>query len=252
MGALDGKRILITRPLDGAEEMAKYIKEKGGEPVLLPAIELRRIRNFKIEKAIKNIKKYDWLIFTSANAVEIFFEILSEKRMDVRELFGIKIGVIGEKTAESLTKRGIFPDLIPKKFVAESIIEEFRKIDVKGKRFLIPRAEVAREILPEELKNMGANVEVLPTYRTVKPKGLRKRILKELMRGVDMVVFTSSSTVKNFMEIKEVRKILKVPIAVIGPITAETLMKYGFKPSVIPNKYTAESLVKEIAKFFRG
>jgi uroporphyrinogen III methyltransferase/synthase len=251
MGALEGKRILITRPPDGAGEMAEYIKKEGGEPVIIPAIELKRIRSPEIEKTIKNLKKYDWLIFTSANAVEFFFEILLENKIDLRRLSHLKIGVIGEKTAESLQKKGIFPDLLPERFVAESIVEEFKKIQIKGKKILIPRAEVAREVLPEQLKNMGAKVHVLPIYRTVKPRGLQKRIYEELKKGVDMVVFTSSSTVKNFMEIKGIKKFLNIPFAVIGPVTAETLTKYGFKPSVMPEKYTAKSLVKEISKFFR-
>jgi uroporphyrinogen III methyltransferase/synthase len=251
MKPLEGKRILITRPIDGAGEMADYIKKEGGEPVIIPTIELIRIRSPEIEKTIKNLKKYDWLIFTSANGVDFFFEILLENKIDLRKLSHLKIGVIGEKTAESLEKRGIFPDLLPKRFVAESIVEEFKKIQIKGKKVLIPRAEVAREVLPEQLKNMGANVHVLPIYRTVKPGGLKKKIYEELKKGVDMVVFTSSSTVKNFMEVKGIKRFLNLPVAVIGPVTAETLMRYGLKPSVMPKKYTAKSLVKEIAKFFR-
>jgi len=250
MGSLKGKRILITRPIDGAEEMANYIKREGGEPVIIPTIELKRIRSPEIEKTIKNLKKYDWLIFTSANGVDLFFEILLEKKIDLRKLSHLKIGVIGEKTAESLKKKGIFPDLLPKKFVAESIVEEFKKIQIKGKKILLPRAEVAREVLPEQLKSMGAKVHILPIYRTVKPRGLKKKIHGELKKGVDMVVFTSSSTVKNFMEIRGIKKFLNLPVAVIGPVTAETLMKYGLKPTVMPKKYTTKSLVKEITKFF--
>jgi len=251
MGALEGKRILITRPLHGVKEMAEYIKKEGGEPVIIPTIELKRIRSPEIEKTIKNLKKYDWLIFTSANGVDFFFEILLKNKIDLRNLSHLKIGVIGEKTAESLEKRGIFPDLMPERFVAESIVEEFKKIQIKGKRVLLPRAEVAREVLPEQLKIMGARVHILPIYRTVKPRGLKKKIFEELKKGVDVIVFTSSSTVKNFMEIRGIKKFLHLPIAVIGPVTAETLMQYGFKPSIMPKKYTAKSLVREIAKFFK-
>ncbi len=247
---IKGKRILITRPLDGAEEMADYIRKEGGDPVVVPAIELKRIRSPEIEETIKNLKKYDWLIFTSANAVDFFFEILLEKRIDIRNLAHLKIGVIGEKTYKSLNKRGIFPDVLPKKYVAESLVEELRKIKMKGKNVLIPRAEVAREVLPEELKNMGAEVHLLPIYRTVKPRGFEKRVYEEMKKGIDMVVFTSPSTVKNFMSIKGIKKILKVPLAVIGPITREALSDYGLEPSIMPRKYTAESLVKEISKFF--
>lgn len=248
---LNGKRILITRPPEGSEEMASLIRKEGGEPVVIPAVELRRIVSEKLKRAIGELEGFDWLIFTSANAVGFFFEILREMKFDIRTLKHLKIAVIGKKTAESLEKMCIFPDVVPDEFVAESLVEEFRRIDLRDKKIFIPRAKDAREVLPEELKKMGASVLVVPIYRAVKPKGLKERIKEEMKKGVDMVVFTSSSGVKNFFS-QISAKDFRVPIAVIGPVTAKTVEAYGFTPSVMPSRYTVEDLVEEIKKFFAG
>lgn len=242
-------RILITREREQACEMAKLVRMKGWEPIIVPAIEFKPLWTKETGRILKRIGTFDWLIFTSANGVKFFKEAMLRAGVDWRSFKG-KVCAIGEGTASSLKESGIIPDILPESYVAEGIIEIFKKKRIRGKKILIPRAEVAREILPESLKEMGAIVKVLPVYRTVPPRNLRKNLIEKI-KDVDLVTFTSSSTVKNVMKYPEIREAMKhLPVAVIGPVTAQELRKHGIEPLLVPKKFTVSSLINEIEKRF--
>jgi uroporphyrinogen III methyltransferase/synthase len=198
---------------------------------------------------------YDWMIFTSANGVQFFFQRLKEKGKTRRSLSGIKICAIGPATAKQLKKEGIRVDFIPKKFIAEAILHGFKKMGVEGKRILLARAKEARDVLPIGLRKMGTEVDVVEVYRTIKPKGGGMR-LKRLLekKEVDAITFTSSSTVSHFLDLlkKEALKdLLKgVAIACIGPITARTIREAGLKVHIQPEEYTIPDLTRAIAEYF--
>jgi uroporphyrinogen III methyltransferase/synthase len=203
------------------------------------------------------LERYQWLLFTSVNGVRYFFSRLKDLGFDVRELKGVKIGAIGPKTAEAIQKKGFNPDLVPHEYRAEAVVEAFKQRDVKGARILLPRASRAREILPLELAKMGASVDEVPAYQTVKPERDKGVIKGMLEKGeIDMVSFTSSSTVTNFVEMfREERQHLKewmahVAVACIGPITARTAEKEGLSVSLIPEEYTIEALTRAIVDYF--
>ena len=197
-------------------------------------------------------------MFTSVNGVKYFLQRLHFKGKDIRDLKGIKIGTIGPKTAEQWHNLGIKPDLIPDEYRAEAVVEAFKKWDTKGVRILIPRAEKAREILPDQLRNMGARVDLVDAYKTISPQGNTAEIRDMLEKGIiDMVTFTSSSTVANFVNMfdsREQRSVSEwmtgVKVACIGPITADTAREKGFSVDIMPTDYTIEALTLAITDFF--
>jgi uroporphyrinogen III methyltransferase/synthase len=196
----------------------------------------------------------DWIIFTSANGVRYFFRRFLERDLDVRDLKGIKICAIGTKTAEAVRKFGIRVDLVPEEFRAEGLIESFKGLsgagDLKGMRFLLPRAEKAREVFPEAVGRMGGEIDVPVAYRAVMPERRPKRLKQFLRQGrVTVATFTSGATFRNFMEIMgaEADELLKgVAIAAIGPVTKKTIEKFGHGVDIMPPEATIEAMVEEI------
>jgi uroporphyrinogen III methyltransferase / synthase len=251
---LFGKKVIVTRTRIQASVLVKLLEEEGAEAIEFPTIEIVPPESWdEMDRAIENLDTYSWVIFTSVNGVQIFFERLKGKKKNIMELKGIRIATIGEQTGRAVENLGLSVDVIPYEFRAEGIIENFREIDIKGKRILIPRAKEAREILPLELQRMGAEVHVVTAYETKKPNAKKVGEVKEMLRcgEIDVVTFASSSTVRNFLSIFEDEKLLlKSTIACIGPITAEPLREIGIEPQIIPKKYTIEELVKEIVNYF--
>jgi uroporphyrinogen III methyltransferase/synthase len=253
---LIGKRILITRARDQSAEFSKRLRTLGAEVIEFPTIEiLPPIRWEKLDQAIDQLKSYDWIIFTSANGVNFFGERLKEKGKDHRLLSSLKVCAIGPATAYQLKEKGILVDYTPKEFIAEAILKGFEMMAIKGKRILLVRAKVARDILPKGLGKMGAEVDVVEAYRTVKPKGSSKR-LKQLLidGGIDAITFTSSSTVNHFAQLlkkEDLKKLLKgIAIACIGPITARTAKGWGMRVQIQPKQYTIPALTQAIAEYF--
>ena len=253
---LAGKKILITRAREQSREFTTRLKKLGAEVIEFPTIEIVPPSSWKgMDRAISQLKFYDWVIFTSANGVNFFYQRLKERGKNRRSLSGLKICAIGPATAEQLKKKGARVDYIPKEFVAESILRGFKRMGIEGKQILLARAKKARDVLPEGLKKIGATVDVVEVYRTVKPKrgGMRlKRLLEK--KEVDVTTFTSSSTVSHFIDLlgKEVLKnLLKgVAIACIGPITARTVREAGLKVHIQPKEYTIPALTRAIAEYF--
>ncbi|MFP6637924.1 MAG: uroporphyrinogen-III C-methyltransferase [Nitrospinaceae bacterium] len=252
---LFGKTIVVTRKGDQANSMIDRLHELGAEPFFFPVIETIAPDDWTpLDNALKTLSKYDGLIFTSANGVRFFAERLKAVEQDIRELKGVRIFTIGPKTAEAVRDLGIRVDVVPENFVAESLIASMENI--KGQRFLIPRATVAREILPEQLRKMGAIVDVAPTYQTVLPSQPVDALEKRLKEGsIDVITFTSSSTVTNFLTLigkKLLPEVKKVTIACIGPITAKTAREAGLNVKIMPEQYTVSSLMDAIENYPLG
>ena len=255
---LFGKRIVVTRAREQASVFLKKLAGLGAECIEFPTIKVIPPGTWDmLDKSINAINSYDWLLFTSVNGVKYFFDRLNILGKDVRDLNGLKIGAIGPKTAGELQRFGIKPELMPDEYRAEAVVASFKKYGVKGAKILVPRAAVAREILPDELKKIGAEVDVVPAYQTLMPdhdSGLIREMLEQ--GAIDMVTFTSSSTVDNFVEVLkteglDLQKYMEnVVIACIGPITADTARKNGLNADVVPSDYTIEGLTGEIVNYF--
>jgi len=251
---LFGKGVVITRPEKQADDLARLLLKEGAHPISFPTIKIVPPSSWrKLDAAIKKLEDYHWLIFTSANGVAYFFERLSAKGKDIRDLKGVKICCIGPATAKQVQDRGIRVDLVPKEFISEGILRSFSRINLKGKKILIARAAKARDVLPEGLKKLGAQVDVVSAYQTV-GAGKKKKDLEKLFEDhrVDVVTFTSSSTVNHFVEImgRDFKLPKGVKIACIGPVTAAAAKKAGFSVDIHQEAYTMEGLVDALKRFF--
>jgi uroporphyrinogen III methyltransferase/synthase len=239
---LQGLKIVVTRPRDQAAEMIARLEKLGAEAVSIPAIRIRPLRpNPELDRAIAKLDKYRYLVFTSRNGVEIFFEELKQKGLDRRALRHLKVACIGPATAQALKGQGVKCGIQPRSFVAEALLEAFPR-DLKGKRVLMPRAKEAREVLPAGLRGRGAKVDVIPVYESVP-----MRPAPRVPRDTDIVIFTSGSTVINFMGKAKIPK--RTKIACIGPITKAEVEKRGRKADIVAEKFTAQGLVNAIKKY---
>jgi len=261
---LFSKRVVVTRTREQASELVNLLENYGAECLEYPTISLEPVASYDVlDRALAEIDTYHWLLFASINAVEYFFKRLFELGKDVRDLKGPKIAAVGRVTAEALASRGIRADLLPEEFTGDGLAETLIKTGVQGLRILIPRALKAREILPESLESGGADVTVAPVYQNVLPasssgeklKGDLCQVLQE--KSVDMVTFTSSSTVKNFVTLLDIRSpdemqeiMSGVAVATIGPITAKTAEQFGLHVDVQPAEYTIPDLVDSIVEYF--
>ncbi len=251
---LFGKKIIVTRARAQASAFLNRLEELGASTVEFPTIETVDPESWdSFDKAVDNAGSYDWMIFTSVNGVSQMLKRLKETRRDIRELAGPKICAIGKKTAETLETLGIKVSLVPDEFRAEGILKSIG--DVDGLKIVIPRAEEAREILPKVLAEKGAKVDVVTTYRTIRPSGLKEDLLKMIRDGeIDMVTFTSSSTVSNFVSMFEKSEFAeikgKIKVASIGPITTETAKKFGFIIDAEPEEFTIDGLLESIVEFY--
>ena len=255
---LFGKKIVVTRAREQASDFLAGLRELGANCIEFPTIEIIPPDDWApLDKSIEEIGEYSWLLFTSVNGVKYFFNRLYGMGKDARALKDIKVSAIGPKTAEAVKEYGIIPDLVPSEYRAEAVVEAFRGKKTEGMKILLPRASKAREILPEELKKMGAQIDVVDAYRTIMPNKKAETVIKMLEAGeIDMITFTSSSTVINFMGIfgdraDQVKTWLKdVDIASIGPITSETARKLGLNITIEPADYTIEALKDIILKHY--
>ena len=253
---LKGKHILITRPSEQAKDFIEALEDQGAAPISFPTIRIISPRGWsKVDKAIENLSTYDVLIFTSVNGVKKFFQRLKEKRKNIGSLKKLKMVAIGPKTAAAIKRHHLRVDIVPQKFQAESVFESLEKEGIMGKRFLLPRAEKARDVLPKEITRQGGHIDVVTVYRTGHGEGNIQEI-KELFRKkiIDVVTFTSPSTVKNFVELLAEKNISKMingsVVASIGPITSDTAASLGIRTDIMPDNYTISGLVKEISEYF--
>jgi uroporphyrinogen III methyltransferase/synthase len=256
---LFGKRVLMTRATDQVAEMAGLLAAQGAEPVEAPAIRIVPVDDWTpVDRAIEAVKTYDWIIFTSVNGVVRFMARHEERGQDARAFAGRRICCIGPRTAEELARYGLRADVIPSEYQAEGVVAALAVDDLKAARILIPRAEVAREMLPDELRALGAHVDVVPVYKTVVPNEAIEGWRRQLTDGqIHVATFTSSSTVMNFVELLggagEARRLVQpVAVACIGPITARTAEDYGLTVAIMPTENTVPALVEAIVQYYGG
>jgi uroporphyrinogen III methyltransferase/synthase len=254
---LAGKRILITRAREQASSFAAVLEAAGAEVVEFPTITFTAPESWApLDAAIGRLREYRWVIFTSANGVRFFWQRLQAAGRDIRDLAGITVCAIGPATAAALHSLGIRADIVPTEFKAEALVEAIGTDDLRGSRVLLARAAESREVIPEELTRRGALVDVVPAYRTVKDAPDTEGLRTMLRDGkIHAVTFTSSSTVKHFLDLvgEEAGELLKsVVVASIGPITAETAARHGIVSHVVPENYTIPALADALVKHFQS
>ena len=246
---LFGKKIVVTRDRRQAEDLAGPLGELGAEAILLPAIEVREAEDPEpLDQAISRLRTFDWLIFTSVNGVRYFMEHLDRSTRDLRALSSVKICAIGPATKAAVEALHLKVDLMPQEYVAESLVAAFTEEHLNGRRILLPRAAVARDVVPKELMRRGASVDVVEAYRTVAPAGLAEHAAEVFARKPDWVTFGSSSAVKNLIEAAGPAALKNTRIACIGPVTAATVRENGLEVDAEANPYTIEGLIAALVK----
>ncbi len=255
---LAGKRVLVTRPRAQASKLCDKLAALGAQPILFPTIEIAPLQDFSaLDRAIRELDTYQWLILTSVNGVSAFWDRLACAGRDASALAGIQVAAIGPATAQALAARGVQARFVPEEYVAEAILDGIG--DVRGQRILLPRADIAREALAVELARRGAQVDEIAAYRTL-PAQPDPEGLASLERGVDAITFTSSSTVRNFVALlgSDAWARYTVPggqdrpvIACIGPITAQTARELGLPVDVMASEYTMDGLIAALVKAFQ-
>ena len=251
-------KVLITRPRAQAESFGEALKMAGFEPIYFPVIEIRAVENnAELDSAIKNLAKYDWVVFTSVNAVDIVFDVVARraffptKQSPIYSDIAPKVAAIGPKTAEALRKRNIEPDFVPEEYVAETILPGLG--DLRGKCVLLPRAEIARKELPEAIVKAGGIAHDIVVYQTL-PAEVDMDGLAALKSGVDVITFTSASTVENFVAMMRQNELdpLNLPnnplFACIGPITEQAARDEGLVNLVVAKEYTTDGLIEAITE----
>ncbi len=249
--SLAGVRVLVGRARHQAGALSRELRKLGATVLEIPFIEIRKPRSFRpLDSALKNLAEYDWLILTSVNGVEAMWERLAKLRLQKTNLKHLRIAAIGPATKKAIEKRGVKVDVVPKEYVAESVVRSLRR-RVKGKRVLLVRAKVARDVIPKELRRAGAHVDVVEAYETVVPKSSSVRLRKALKnpeRRPHVVTFTSSSTARNFIALLGAAhsSLNGMRLASIGPVTSSTLRDVGLRADIAAKEFTIPGLVKAI------
>ncbi len=251
---LHGHRVLITRARHQVNPFRRELVDLGAAVIEIPTLEIRPMpTDERVRAAIKGLDRTALVIFASANAVDIFFQMLLGTGADARALHTSKLCAIGQETAESLERHGLRPELVTSEYTAEGLDKALEGWEMKGMRVLVPRAEVARDALPSLLANRGAEVEILPVYRSVCPPDAGPALLRLFdAEGVDVITFTSSSTVYNFVKAFPEDRLPAIlgdaEVACMGPVTADTARKLGLSVSIVAREYTTHGLVQAIAE----
>jgi uroporphyrinogen-III synthase len=256
---LEGVRVLVGRARHQAGALSSELRKLGAQVLEIPFIEIRSPRSFApLDAALKNFNDYDWLILTSANGVEAMWKRMAKLRFRKTKLANLRIAAIGPATKKAIERRGAKVNVVPKEYVAESVVRSLRR-RVKGKNVLLVRAKVARDVIPRELRRVGARVDVVEAYETVVPESSRARLRAALAnprRRPHVVTFTSSSTVRNFVELLGSRNRSRIPkgilTASIGPITSSTLREFGLLVDIAAKDFTIPGLVSAIQRALAG
>lgn len=252
---LFGRRIVVTRPRLQAGGFVEQLEQQGAAVVQLPTIETVPLASSQgLDAALDALSSYDWAIFTSVNGVRYVFERFAHRRHDIRRLAGVRLAAIGPQTAHALEARHLRVEAMPAEYRAEALLPALG--NVAGQRILLPRAAEAREVLPTELRAAGAKVDEIAVYKTVRPPTQTEELRRLLhTRQVDLITFTSSSTVHNFMAAfadRDIPTLLgRTTLGCIGPITAATLRGYGLRVRVQPQQYTIAAFSQAIVDYFQ-
>jgi len=264
-GPLSGVRVLVGRARHQASALSSGLRHLGAEVLEIPFIEIRKPRSYKaLDAALKHLPEYDWLVLTSVNGVDALWERLRKLRIGGKPMRHMKIAAIGPATRQAIVQHGVKVNVVPKEYVAESVVTSLRR-KIKGKRVLLARAKVARDVIPRELRRLGAQVDVVEAYETVVPQSSRQRLRAALaspQRRPDWITFTSSSTVRNFVALLDESRgrvgrvhastgpkghLKGVRLASIGPVTSSTLRELGLPVDVEAAEYTIPGLIKAIS-----
>lgn len=253
--------MLVGRARHQASVLSSGLRELGAEVLEIPFIEIRKPRSYQtLDAALKHLSEYDWLILTSVNGVDALWARLRKLHLTGKPMHHLKIAAIGPATRQAIEQHGVKVSVVPKEYVAESVVASLRR-KVKGKRVLLARAKVARDVIPRELRRLGARVDVVEAYETVVPQASRQRLRMALAsqnRRPDWITFTSSSTVRNFVALlgQSRGRIARdhtgdedkrVRLASIGPVTSSTLRELGLPVDVEAEEYTIPGLIKAIS-----
>lgn len=259
---LSGIRVLVGRARHQAGALSVSLRKLGATVIEIPFIEIRPPRSYKpLDSALRNLQSYDWLILTSVNGVDALWNRMKKKRVTKRHLRDLKIAAIGPATRKAIEAHGLQVDVVPQEYVAESVVKSLRR-RIGGKRVLLARAKVARDVIPRQLRMLGAEVDVVEAYETVIPRSSRMRlreVLRDEKRRPQVITFTSSSTVRNFMQLlgkntwrgpalRDSRRGPRPRFASIGPVTSATLRELGLKVDVEARKYTIPGLIQAIVR----
>jgi len=254
MPGLEGKKIVITRPAERAQDSVEMVKSYGAIPILTPTIELKDSKPDEMLKLCDIINELEWLVFTSPRAIESFF-----KYCNIKDVPNLKVATIGPKTGEALEKFGVKIDLMPEEYTAEGLLEAFENIEVKDKKIGLPRTMVARYTLPHGLQKRGAEVILADAYRSEMPDDKSKiyELIDDILnRKVDIIMFTSPLTVKNLIKVAkendndnmiDVLRSGEVLVAAIGPITKKVLDAYKIDP-IMPKEYTFKNMLDKLVE----
>jgi uroporphyrinogen-III synthase len=258
---LAGLRIVVGRARHQASALSSGLRELGAEVSEIPFIEIRKPRSYQpLDTALKNLQDYDWLILTSVNGAAALWKRLRKLRLTKRQFKHLKVAAIGPATKQAIEKRGIKVNVVPEQYVAESVVESLRD-QVAGKRVLLARARVARDVIPRELGKLGAEVDVVEAYESVIPRSSLtslRAILEDSKRRPDVITFTSSSMVRNFVNLRaknvwrgrprprKASPLDGIRLASIGPVTSSTLRELGLPVHIEAKEYTIPGLIKAI------
>lgn len=248
-----GRRVLVTRTRNQASALSRHLSELGAVPVEIPTIEIRPPEDFsRIDSALACAAGFDWIVFTSANAVNSVHSRLKAAGLDARALHGVRISSIGPATARAVERIGILSDLVPETATSKGLAEALSSQIGKGARVLLPRADIATRELPEMLEDLGASVTEVTAYRTAIPDESRKRAEEAIRAGVDVATFTSSSTVRNLLRLLDggPESLSGVKVACIGPTTASTAGRLGLKVDIVPKSPTVYGLAYALVQYF--
>lgn len=252
---LSGMRILVTRPIEQAQTLSEKLRGLGATTIELSTIQIVPAANsVALDRAVRIVGEYDWVIFTSVHGVRLFMERMVELKIPAEILRKIRVAAIGPATAAALECAGKRPDYMPDDYLSEKIVEGLG--DVKGRRILLPRADIASKKLPLLLRERGALVDEVVAYRTVRPTELTaERVRSILADGVDLVTFTSPSTVRNMAQVLGVQQLGRllenVKVACIGPVTVQEAKEFGMDVSIVAHVHTIDALVEAIVNEVR-
>jgi uroporphyrinogen-III synthase len=256
---LNGVRVLVGRARHQASALSLGLRDLGAEVFDIPFIEIRKPRSYgRLDTALQNLSDYDWLILTSVNGVDALWRRLRQLRLNGRRLTHLRVAAIGPATRQAIEKHGLKVNVVPKEYVAESVVAGLQR-KVKGKRVLLARAKVARDVIPRKLSKLGARVDVVEAYETVVPQSSRRRLraaMSSPKTRPDIITFTSSSTARNFVALlgkgrgrgrpRHTKQLEGVLLASIGPVTSSTLRDLGLRVDIEARKYTITGLIDAI------
>ncbi|WP_137788736.1 uroporphyrinogen-III synthase [Bacillus sp. E(2018)] len=242
LGPLAGKRILVTRPKEQAEPLISLIQENGGLPLSFPIVSIKAVKNDGL--LIKNLSSYQWIIFTSKNGVDYFFQLISDCNLTLGH---VKFAAVGEKTAESLRTRGITSILVPEHFHAESLVKTLKKHVLSHEKILFPKGNLAPSYIKEELRGTAV-VEELVVYKTES----EDRLDWSLVHQADCLFFMSPSAVTFMSRRLDTEQVYEKPVICVGPTTKKAAEECGYHLVLMPKQFTAEDMVNCAISYFQG